>query len=543
MSKYVLGEAGARKLRALMAGRGVSGSVPCGGPGLAFDSDYVFPFTVQWAASVNEGEGSWIIWLPSSDALVVVDDTAYDPTEDLDAAGGDYPEGWYLLGDALDPDEGGDLYLVVDGESATFASEPSSTSGDTSIKICTASVSSTTEERRTTQYVNSAIIMGGSGGGGQSYYADEYSISRKDGTGTGSNFFQIKGFGRYTDGLGHTLGWFQPSTELEITEDDATEVSFLTRTGNSDTVDLNSIGYRTLKIKGAATSSPFKYTKTTAVDPQTHQPVTTHKLVNCKFYWQGTLQNLADFDVTAIINGGTAYLRGTQAAPTAQAPDPTWTWTVGTAEQQAPSGGKVLNYKLYDFAQGKPNIDYRDTFLALEDHTQKAQLVVAKPEAEAGITLDSSGTVPKLVITNGSDKSITLDLADISSDCNGALAIHDLTYVDENGDEQIYHGLFCDDIDLPEVVQKTISAGDGISVTVTGNTIKITNTRGSGGSGSASTSGFTGTKYVVTDVTYDETTHKLQKKVETWTYQDGLLKTVVVPTALTDITEAVEETV
>lgn len=552
--RYVLGPAGARKLRALFNGRGESGSVRGSAVPLALEEEFALPFTVKWAQSAASGEGSWIIWLPS-DELVVLPDGPANPAASLTAVGGDYPTGWYVLTDAmLNRDEGGTLYLNVtvgDSSSIAFSSSATATGDDElDIPICEVAVDSS-GVRTVYQFVTSVIVIAGTGEGGGEYGCDEASVSRiahtsqdSEGEQNGNNFY-IKGFGKWTVGDGGaSVGSYHPPSTADI-DLDGSETTFavICRDGNTSAANGNTLAYRKLRLKSNAGSSPFAYEKSTGTDPETHQPVTLHKLVNCCFYWNGELVSLSDYDVSGLLGGGTVYLRGTQAAPSSNAPDPTWSWTLGTAVQQAPTGGKVLNFKLYDFAQSKVAVDYRTTFLAMADHTQKAKFTVGKPNATATVELDASGSSPKLVITNGT-KTITLDLADIPSSCGGALGIHDFTFVDGNGDEQTFHGLFCDDIDLPEIVQKTISAGDGISVGVSENVINITNTRtAGGGSGSTSTSGFSGTKQVVTNVTYNESTHKLEKMVESWVFEDGLLKSVTVPAAMTEITTAVEETV
>lgn len=105
--RYYLGEAGVRKLRALMNGRGESGAVRGSVPGLALEDEFAHPFTVQWAESV----GSWIIWLPT-DSSLVVNGESVDILSDLEEAGGDYPSGWYVI-DCLDSESGGSLFLNV----------------------------------------------------------------------------------------------------------------------------------------------------------------------------------------------------------------------------------------------------------------------------------------------------------------------------------------------------------------------------------------------------------------------------------------------
>lgn len=145
------------------------------------------------------------------------------------------------------------------------------------------------------------------------------------------------------------------------------------------------------------------------------------------------------------------------------------------------------------------------------------------------------------------------------------LETHELTYVDDEGDEHVYHGMFCDDIDIPEVKQKTIVAGPGISVSESDGIITISNTRESS-SGDVdpedpsgddedpdtpdegeetdvdTTVGFTGVKTVVASVSYDENSHQLQMHLEDWSFSNGLLKSVTPAASPTTITTAVEET-
>lgn len=470
--RYYLGEAGVRKLRALMNGRGESGAVRGSVPGLALEDDFAHPFTVQWAASAGDS-GAWLIWLPTSD-LVMFGSDAIDVTEDLEEAGGDYPSGWYVLpDDVLGASSGGDLYLKVThipGEdeedeptlSAEFVGSASSEEDVTYVPICHAAVDSTSGYRSVKQFVSSAVLLGSGKGGEDSkqYDCDERSISRIMGgesiTGIPvyGDYFHLMGFGKFTpNGMIAPIGTYDEATDLELDGDseESTSVAFLVRTGNSSEPDSNFLGYRKLKIGKSSCSSPFNYEKSTSTDPSTHQPVTTHKLVNCKFYWEGELKSLPDFDVSAIMSGGTVYLTGTQPAPSASAKDPVWTWAVATAPAQATSGGKVLNYKLYDFAQSKPSVDYRTTFLSLEDTTQKAHYVFKKADGTASVEIDATGDNPKVVITNASGKTISLDTGDIPSDCAGALKLHSFSYKDANGDTQIFHGLFCGDIDLTNI--------------------------------------------------------------------------------------------
>lgn len=263
--RYVLGPAGARKLRALFNGRGESGSVRGAGAGLTFEDDFAPPFTVRWAASLARGEssegagdgtdGEWIIWLPPGGDLFIIDGEADDISADLDPAEGDYPEGWFKLGDILDRDEGGTLYL--DPSIAGFTDTP----GNGTIKICDAAVDAD-GARTVKQFVTSAIILGGEDEDTITT-ADEKSISRKyagQAVMLESNIVQIKGFGRFKPDPEHRptqiRGAYEAATNLEV-GGDYSEVAFLVRTGNTDSPDANALGYRKIRISGASSNGCY----------------------------------------------------------------------------------------------------------------------------------------------------------------------------------------------------------------------------------------------------------------------------------------------
>ena len=120
MKKYVLGPNAARKLKALLAKSDGVSRRPAGSPAIASDLEYAAPFTVQWAASANGGEGAWIIWLPS-DELLLVDGEAVDVTADLEPAGGDYPDGWFVLSGVSS--SGGQVWLNVSADDSEEAED------------------------------------------------------------------------------------------------------------------------------------------------------------------------------------------------------------------------------------------------------------------------------------------------------------------------------------------------------------------------------------------------------------------------------------
>lgn len=110
--RYVLGPNAARKLSELLRGSGEISRRAGATAALAVDSEYVAPFTVQWAASAGES-GAWIIWLPCADELLTVDGVSVDPSAALEPAGGDYPDGWFQLSGI--ESSGGKVWLNVSG--------------------------------------------------------------------------------------------------------------------------------------------------------------------------------------------------------------------------------------------------------------------------------------------------------------------------------------------------------------------------------------------------------------------------------------------
>lgn len=164
---YVVSQRGVRALSRLVRGSS-SASTTTFSPATISPDDFAPPFTVQWAQSVDTS-GAWIIWLPSA-SLVILDGAPLDVTSALNAAGGDYPAGWYKLPSSLLPDAGGTLYLLVTlpqgttPASAAFSASAGS-SGQWTIPICAAAKDATTDARTVKQYVSSALVFGGAGGG------------------------------------------------------------------------------------------------------------------------------------------------------------------------------------------------------------------------------------------------------------------------------------------------------------------------------------------------------------------------------------------
>lgn len=329
------------------------------------------------------------------------------------------------------------------------------------------------------------------------YFADERSVTQCGNESTDptqffkTNYFHIYGFGKFTaNGYTAPIGTYHEASVLEIDPEstDASSVAFLVREGNSKEPDSNFLGYRKIKFGTGSRLSPFQYVEERRPAEEGEfgadegaSVLVSAKLVQCAFYWEGQLKQLPDFDVSAILGGGTVYLTGKQEKPSASSPNPEWTWAVATAEAQAPDGGKVLNFRLYEFAGQKVKVDYRTTFLSLEDTTQKAYYQLKTANGAAKITLDATGASPKIEIEGEDGKKITLDVGAFPSDCQAnALAIRSFKYTDKDGKQQIYHGLFCSDIDLGEIKgggsDVEIKGGTGIKVTETNTGDKVTST-------------------------------------------------------------------
>lgn len=153
--------------RLLRAGFGGAGSVPVPENKRQRQAQtLLMPFTVKWAAELNDGDGAWIIWLASGD-LLTVGEASINVAENLEPAEG-YAEGWYLIS-VLDA-TGGELQLVVskdeDGDvSSSFeaaVSDDESSGDGTALGRITIAVATRSEETGSAsvqQCVTSALII------------------------------------------------------------------------------------------------------------------------------------------------------------------------------------------------------------------------------------------------------------------------------------------------------------------------------------------------------------------------------------------------
>ena len=99
---------------------------------------------------------------------------------------------------------------------------------------------------------------------------DEQSISRLDSSSEITGYTSIKGFGKFKDSDEVEHGSFLASEPLELGDEPASNMSFLVRTGDSDTVGGNSIGYRQIKIPKFKDAT-FSFLYDIRYDIETHQ--------------------------------------------------------------------------------------------------------------------------------------------------------------------------------------------------------------------------------------------------------------------------------
>ena len=171
-------------------------------------------------------------------------------------------------------------------------------------------------------------------------------------------------------------------------------------------------------IYGTNYPMPFQYKRTETEDQETGETTYSCEIVNNTFYWDGVLKSLSDFTPPATC---TVYLCCTQDAPSSSHPDPDWEFEIATSESEAPSGGRAVNYKLYDIENNAVTMDYRTTFVEFKSPHEKAEVVVKRPgssgsnpvvrisayqDNRAAVNVDAGGTLTyaKTEVTDTSSK-------------------------------------------------------------------------------------------------------------------------------------------
>ena len=198
----------------------------------------------------------------------------------------------------------------------------------------------------------------------------------------------------------------------------------------------------------------------------------------------------------------------------------------------------LLGFRQRGFASNVPNRGEPDADDNMDDAggvqpLKSSSIVVSsiekstvKGSGNAGnkITLDTTSGKAIIKVKTGSGnsgKSISLDISDIPSECDGALKVHEFSFLDKNGDTQVYHGIFCSDINLEKELGKTVDEvvndtdGSGnpvIVVRYTDGTEDVCNLPTSGsGTPSGGGSGSTTTEDVITGISFgfDPSSHQL----------------------------------
>ena len=171
MANYVLTPSAVRKLNRIL--RPNSGNT--GGenyPSPVSPDAFPPPFTVQWSASEDSGNGTWAIWLPDRSKLVMYSGAFVSSIGGVTAATV-LPSGWYTIDDAQATSTTAYLIISVTDSTGVATAEISTTAGQsvtgtTVYNILVASMASVaaTGVKRVKQFVDSVVTLGVGGGGG-----------------------------------------------------------------------------------------------------------------------------------------------------------------------------------------------------------------------------------------------------------------------------------------------------------------------------------------------------------------------------------------
>lgn len=403
MKKYVLGPNAARQLKKLLRGSGEVSRRDNLSNGLAFGSEYANPYAVQWAQSANGGEGGWIIWLPG-DALLVVDGVTIDVREDLEAVGGDYPDGWYLLGDVIEDD--GTLYLDItfpdpDDESAEEEPTAAFSNGETDddeddedgskvihVAICDVATDSSTGARSVHQFVTSMILLDK---GGETYLC---------GDGESSEWLKANGLKIMLQGY--------PGTGDGMDEVDNCGLYFTTVSGRTDE-DGNKIPAKIiLSVKDKLTS-----------------------------------ENWAAKTMTVKLPGG-----GTKIVHFLGCDDVD---LYGTDEDHPDPGDEVCErvISLTGDAYQSAKVQGDLTIKGAQGSGLEIKTTANQPaNPQGGQQGDDDDEEQKNV---GGEVVVDFAGRQQLSNCGKQFGLHEIKYRDVDGNVQIYHGYFCGDIDLTRI--------------------------------------------------------------------------------------------
>lgn len=272
-------------------------------------------------------------------------------------------------------------------------------------------------------------------------------------------------------------------------------------------------------INTQTTLAPFEFVVVNYVDETTGEAITEKSIKHCWFYFNGSEHILPEY--FNIPDDGSVYL---VCIGTFLEEDGIYDWEFSmdnSPGEITSSGKRVVNVKLYDFAGGKPVVDYRHSFLTLSVPLDYGEKRLIWDEIEIGKII-----APENIRFN-------------SRNIEGGAGINvekkddDSVEASESGEKRKKY-----------VISLNIEGGDGIIVKEEDDE-----------SGEASESGekrkkvvislakpnYTGSRYILADVGYDMDHHRLWKKRIREEWKSGLLVSYT-ELATEYYAEAVEET-
>ena len=172
------------------------------------------------------------------------------------------------------------------------------------------------------------------------------------------------------------------------------------------------VGAIILGDKGGSSSNPA------AFDLEVSESSTgtkTGKIVRCNFMFDGENKSLSDFSVSG---SGSVYLVAKQPAPSGGMGDLPWTFEISESEGEAPGGGRVVNYKLYDLSDFAVTCDYRTTFMELDSPHKVARFSVEKYDNDVhpSVLLDASTpNVAEVRVRDGDGNEVSMTSGDVSA--------------------------------------------------------------------------------------------------------------------------------
>ena len=267
------------------------------------------------------------------------------------------------------------------------------------------------------------------------------------------------------------------------------------------------------------TFSPFEYTETYYEDKITGEASIEKSIKHCWFYFNGREHILPEY--FNIPDDGSVYLICTG---TFLEEDGIYDWefSMDNSPGEITSSGKqVVNVKLYDFAGGKPVVDYRHSFLTLSVPLNYGEKRLIWDEIEIGKII-----APENIRFN-------------SRNIEGGAGINvekkddDSVEASESGEKRKKY-----------VISLNIEGGDGITVKEEDDDSDEASESGEKRKKvviSLKKPNYTGSRYILSDVGYDMDHHRLWKKRIREEWKSGLLVSCT-ELATEYYAEAVEET-